>query len=213
MKKIIVAFLALILAIGITACNTDSDIVKSNDIDLVNNITKETVFGVDGRLIVVLNNNNSKNVKLEIEVFFYDEANGITDIEADIIHMKANSEFAYEIREVYSEQEIIEFSIKAEEDKINFQTTDLIISNKVKTEETINFKVKNNSDEMLEYITAAVVFYKDGKIIGLNKTGETNVEPGSSAEMLATLPTDSNYNKVDFDDYKINVHGITYKND
>jgi len=66
---------------------------------------------------------------------------------------------------------------------------------------------------MLEYMKVAVVLYKDGKIIGLNETGETNVEPGSSAEMLATLPTDSNYNKVDFDDYKINVHGITYKND
>jgi len=38
------------------------------------------------------------NVKLEIEVFFYDEANDITDIEADIIHMKANSEFAYEFQ-------------------------------------------------------------------------------------------------------------------
>jgi len=213
MKKIIVAFLALILTIGITACNTDSNIVKNNDIDLVNNITKETVFGADGRLIVVLNNNNSKNVKLEIEVFIYDEANDITDIEADIIHMKANSEFAYEIREVYSEQEITKFSVKAEEDKINYQTTDLIISNEVQTEESINFKVKNNSAEMLEYMTAVVVFYKDGKIIGLNETGETNVEPDSSAEMLATLPTDSNYNKVDFDDYKIIVHGITYKND
>jgi len=213
MKKIIVAFLALILTIGITACNTDSNIVKNNDIDLVNNITKETAFGADGRLIVVLNNNNSKNVKLEIEVFIYDEANDITDIEADIIHMKANSEFAYEIREVYSEQEITKFSVKAEEDKINYQTTDLIISNEVQTEESINFKVKNNSAEMLEYMTAVVVFYKDGKIIGLNETGETNVEPDSSAEMLATLPTDSNYNKVDFDDYKIIVHGITYKND
>lgn len=76
----------------------------------------------------------------------------------------------------------------------------------------INFEVKNNSAEKLEYMTAVVVFYKNGDIIGLSKTGETNVGSGSSAEMLAALPTNSNFDKVDFDNYKIYVHGITYKN-
>ena len=49
----------------------------------------------------------------------------------------------------------------------------------------------------------SVVFYKDGKIVGIDTDYASSVKAGRSANLKVYYPYDSNYDTVEFDDFKV----------
>ena len=66
-------------------------------------------------------------------------------------------------------------------------------------------QAKNNSKDTIDYITVAVVYYNQGKVVGITDGIASVVKPGRSGNFTLHFPYDANYEDVEFDDYKVLV--------
>ncbi len=218
-QKILSIFIFTFLTITLTGCNnvntkntsTGVNTNSSNNgnsnanliAELEKNITSSASVAVNGKLIVFAKNSNSVPIDMEIEVEFYDK-NGVilgSDTE-DFISVGANSEIAVEMYKTPETWDNYKIYIDAEQsdDKSYFDNLTINHSNNGKE---IAVQVTNNSNDQIDYIAVAVVYYQGDKAVGIEDGLELDVKPGRSANFNIYYPNDKRYNDVSFDSYKV----------
>ena len=65
-------------------------------------------------------------------------------------------------------------------------------------------QAKNASDELIQRFEVGILFYKDGKIVGVESSKEKLIDPESTIDFKILYPYNHNTNeKIDFDNYKV----------
>lgn len=200
---------------SITASGTNNSSSGSNSSSSSQVSTKELEKNVEtygavskhDKLIVFVKNNNKVAVDMEIEVEFYDKDGNIVGSDADDLKaVGSNSEVAVEMWDTPSSWDNYKLYVDLEQtDEIcYFDKVTLTHSN---TGEQIAAQVKNNSEDTIEYIKVAVVYYQGDEVVGIDDGIESDIKPGRSANFNLDFPYDSKYNKVRFDTYKVFITG------
>ncbi len=221
MKKILVCLLcSTILAFLLTGCgnstvdeSNQSSGIASSDFDaekIEENISiSEIDEALDGSLVAIIKNGNDEDVSLEIEAVFYDADENSLGSDSCILSIYKNQEMACEFYDTPSNYSNYEINITAEENYyINYSNQIEITNND--TGEKIVVQVTNNAGEELESIVVAVVFYKDGKLVGFSSSYDYNLRDGNKSTFNIYYPYDKNYDDVSFDEYKVYVSAYNY---
>lgn len=174
--------------------------------ELSENLTSSGTVAKDGKLIVLVNNNNDVAVDLEIEVEFYDE-NGII-VGSDDQYVEAvnkNAEVAIEMYLTPESFDNYKIYVDAEQSSYNTYFNDIELVHNNNGEEIV-VQIKNNSQDTIDTISAAVVYYQGDEIVGIDDDLEIDIQPGRSANLTMYYPTDNNYDDVAFDSYKVFIN-------
>lgn len=164
-------------------------------------------------VIAILKNNNKSNVSLSAKIVYY--SNG------RMIDASSESNYAFESGSTCA----LKFSAPTDSDyntvkydnydislSVEKGTNLICVSNKISVSsdfgvENVVATVKNNSNEKLEYITIAIVFYDSaGNAIGYDYTYADCKTAGSTDYISFDFPYDSNYDTIVPDNYEIFVN-------
>lgn len=187
-----------------TGTNTSKS-SKHTTIDLNKNVVTSEAVAKNGKLIVLVTNNNTVAVDMEMEVEFYDaEGTIIGSDDEGFTAVSANATVAAEIYSTPDKWDNYKVYVDVEEtNEISY--FDKISINHSNSDRKIAVQVTNNSDETIEQITVAVVYYQDDKIVGLENGYEFDIKSGRSANFNIYYASDKNYRDVKFDTYKVIV--------
>ena len=181
----------------------DSQNEEASDIE--KNISSNGILTEGNRFIVFATNNNTVAVDMDIEVEYYDE-NGIFvgSTQEYLTAVGAGREVAVEMWDPPAVFSTYKIYIEAEktEEKDYFDQIEMTNNN---NGQNIVVQVKNNSDETIDYITVAVVYYAQGKVVGITDGIASEVKTGRAGNFTLHYPYDSNYENVQFDEYKVLV--------
>ena len=97
-----------------------------------------------------------------------------------------------------------EINIKAEDNYYNNYSNQVDIKDN-NSGEQITVQVTNNAGEDIEYVDTAVVFYRDGKIVGYDEDYSDDLRDEKTATFNINYPYNENYDDVTFDEYKVYV--------
>ena len=181
--------------------STDNNLTS----DAENNISVDAALAENGKLIVFVKNNNTVPVDIDIEVEYYDADGKFLGSSSDyLMAVGTGIEGAMEMCEtpavfdnykIYTDVEI--------SDEIEyFDQVEMTHNN---NGQNVVVQVKNNSEDTIDYITVAVVYYNQGEVVGIEDGIASEVKPGRSGNFTLDFPCDSNYDDVEFDDYKVLV--------
>lgn len=194
---------------SITVDDEQIEIPSSTDNNLTsdaeNNISVDAALAENGKLIVFVKNNNTVPVDIDIEVEYYDADGKFLGSSSDyLMAVGTGIEGAMEMWEtpavfdnykIYTDVEI--------SDEIEyFDQVEMTHNN---NGQNVVVQVKNNSEDTIDYITVAVVYYNQGEVVGIEDGIASEVKPGRSGNFTLDFPCDSNYDDVEFDDYKVLV--------
>lgn len=185
MKKLYLLLLVAILTFSITTgCSNNGEnnegtntSTGTNDqaentnpqnpsVDLAQNVSSSGTMTQEGKLVVLVKNNNNVAVDLDIEVEFYDADGLIAGSDSDsLMAVGANAEVAVEM---YSTPESFDnykiyVDVTATEQISYFDKVELVHNN---NGEEIVVQVKNNSQDEIDYIEVGIVYYQGDKVVG-----------------------------------------------
>lgn len=227
LKKSLLLFLILGLSIFLlVGCGDDdessSSKKKKNDDDdkkSTSITSKESaldkveteVLGITpaGDYVIKLKNTNNKDVYVEsVTVNFFDnngtfaESNNTSDSYFCIPAHKELVTYVYgSSGHDYSKYAKSEIKLSSGEPFYEYRTElDTVFNN---TGSQIAFTATNNTDIDLDNVDVNVVFYKDGKVVGI-KSGSSNYgikKDGGKAYVNISYPYDKNFNEIEFDEF------------
>lgn len=191
-----------------TGKNTSKETGKSSasaTTNLEKNIQTSGSVAENGKLIVFTANKNSEPVDMEIEVEFYDNAGVIVGSDSEnFTAVGANSEVAVEMYKTPENWANYKIYVDVESTREKSYFNDLQITHSNNGSD-IAVQVKNNSNDQIDYITVAVVYYQGEKVVGIEDGIETDIKSGRSANFNIYYAHDRNYRDVPFDSYKVFV--------
>ncbi len=225
MKKLYLLLLVAILTFSITTgCSNNGEnnegtntSTGTNDqaentnpqnpsVDLAQNVSSSGTMTQEGKLVVLVKNNNNVAVDLDIEVEFYDADGLIAGSDSDsLMAVGANAEVAVEM---YSTPESFDnykiyVDVTATEQISYFDKVELVHNN---NGEEIVVQVKNNSQDEIDYIEVGIVYYQGDKVVGYDYDNEIDIKPERSANFSLYYPHDDDYDDVNFDTYKVFIN-------
>lgn len=183
---------------------------QKEEAELNKNYTMNDYILADKNIFIEFTNNNNVIVDAEFKVDFYDE-NG-TLINTDSVFArgvnaksKGYAEVSlYSANKKYDNYKITTKVSKSYIDKVYNDKIQIISQNKV--DNTIVGQIKNNHIEKIDNISLLGIFYdSNNKIIGIGVESLKDVNAGESASFKMYLPTDEDYNKVDYSKVEIIV--------
>ncbi|MDD4187253.1 MAG: hypothetical protein PHX04_00550 [Bacilli bacterium] len=184
--------------------NTNSNENSSKISDLEDNIIISGEITERGKLVILAKNTNNAVVDMDFEVEFYDVNGTIGGSDSDSLQaVGANTEVAVEIYSTPDNFDNYKIYIDVEPSDVisYFDKVELTHNN---TGKEIAVQVKNNSQDMIEYITVSIVFYKNNKVVGIEEDIESDIKSSRSANFVLNYPYKKiGYDKVDFDSYKV----------
>ena len=218
MKKKICSFLLCgFLILSLSGCGNDPNTNNSNQARGTNNkneFNAETIEknisitgsaeAEDGTLVAIVKNNNKESVSLEVEAVFYDENGDSVGSDTNYLSIYNNQEMACNFYNTPSDYSNYEINIKAEDNYYNNYSNQVDIKDN-NTGEQITVQVTNNAGEDIEYVDTAVVFYRDGKIVGYDEDYSDDLRDEKTATFNINYPYNENYYDVTFDEYKVYV--------
>lgn len=158
-----------------------------------NNVEYKTYFTESSEMIIIATNNNEKNVKIDIEIEFYDKNEKLVGVESNSVNASSKgNKFALNFSDIpkYFDSYKVYIDIK-EKDAISF-VRDLKTESQ-KTDEKVVVQIKNTTDKEIDYVKAAIIFYKDGNIVGYDESLEDDIKPDRSANFEFAYPKIDNY--------------------
>ena len=159
----------------------------------------------EGKLLVFAKNDTNTVADMDIEVEFYDENGAFVGSDIDYLTAVApGNEIVVEMYNTPTKFSTYKVYVN-EEETYNIEYLDEIETSHNNNGEEIAVQVKNNSSDEIDYITVAVVFYKNGEIVGFSDGIESSIKAGRSGNFNIYYPYDANYDDVEFDDYKVYV--------
>ena len=224
MRKKLLSLIALVFVFtAVTGCGSNSNSTGSNTStgtntnnnssnsktqqksskDLEKNIKSSGAVTDLGKLVVFVTNGNDVAVDMEIEVEFYD-ANGtiVGSDSEDLQAVGAKADVAVDMWSTPDSFDNYKIYVDVK------QTTNYSYFDKLKLTHNNNgneivAQVKNNSDDVIEYITVSVVYYQGNKVVGYDDDIESDIKAGRSANFTLNFPYDKRYDDVNFDNYKV----------
>ncbi len=193
------------------------DTINSNDgnadlVKLSKNIKSYGELAKNGMLIVFVTNDNNIALDMIVEVEFYDEKGTILGSQKEYLDgVGAKRDVALEMYDTPSKFDNYKIYVDVERTDYATYYDKLQISNN-NTGKNIVLQVKNNSQDEIQSIEVAVVYYNDGKVVGFDDNIAFDIKSGRSANFNFYYPKDKNYKIVQFDDYKIFVNEATTYN-
>lgn len=174
--------------------------------ELEKNITSSGAITELGKLVVFVKNSNKVSVDMGIEVEFYD-ANGtiIGSDSEDLLAVGSNGEIAVEMwstPETFDNYKIY-VDVEQTDENSYYNQVEVTHNNNGKK---IAVQVKNNSQDVIEYITVSVVYYQGDKVVGIDDSIESDIKNGRSANFNLDFPYNKRYDDVKFDNYKVFVN-------
>ena len=159
-----------------------------------------------GKLIAFVKNDNKVPVDMEIEVEFYDANGTIVGSDSEsLIAVGSNTEIAVEMYSTPQSFDNYKIYVDVEQsDEFSFHNKLEITHNN--NGEEIAVQVKNNSENVIDYITVSVVYYKNGQVVGIDDSIDDEIKSGRSANFTLDYPYDKRYDDIRFDDYKVFVN-------
>lgn len=158
-----------------------------------------------GKLVVFVTNDNNVPVDMDIEVEFYD-ANGniLGSGSDDLSAVGAKSEVAVDIWSTPENFDTYKIYVDVvQTTKISyFNNIELVHNNNGKD---IVVQVKNNSSDVIDYITVSVVYFQNDKVVGFDESIQSDTNPGRAANFILDYPYNKQYRNVYFDSYKVYV--------
>lgn len=196
--------------------DTDEVIQRPNHAtmtDLEKNISASAEMAKSKKLVVFAKNNNTTAVDMDIEVEFYDENETFVGSSTNYLTaVEKGKEIAVEMYETPANFKTYKIYINAEETE-ETEYFDKIEMTHKNNGETIAIQVENKSEDTIEFLSVAVVYYKDGKVVGIEDSTDLDVKPGRKGNFNIDFPYDAEYNHVEFDDYKVYVtEAYSYNN-
>lgn len=197
---------------NINSGTSSKDTRLYNPTELEKRVKVDSAVTEDGNLVVFITNNNDVIVDIETEVEFYD-ANG-TFVGASKGSLQAigkGIEVALEIWDTPTNWDNYKIYTNLEQSNsyCYFDKLNVTHSN---NGEKIAIQVANNSADIIESITVAVVYYQDNNVVGIEDDFESDIRSGRTANFTLDFPHDSEYNNVKFDNYKVFVNeAYSYK--
>ena len=145
---------------------------------------------------------------MDIEVEFYDENKAFLGSSTKFITaVTAGNEIAVELYETPVNFASYKIYIDAEESTaINYFDKIEITHNN--NGENILVQLENKSKETIEVLSVSVVYYNNGKTVGIKEGFEVDVKPGRKGNFTLDFPQDLEYEDVEFDDYKVYVKEV-----
>ena len=172
---------------------------------LAKNISSNGVHTKGGTFIVFATNKNNVAVDMEIEVEYYDEEGKILGSSSDdLMAVGAGQEIAIEMWEAPKNFATYKLYIDAEktEETEYFDHIEVTHNN---NGENVVVQVKNNSKETIEFMTVSVVYYKQGNVVGIADGIASDIKSGRAGNFNIYYPFDSEYEDIEFDNYKVFV--------
>lgn len=238
-KKLLLIILVLALSIFVLAgCGDDDDSSsssskkkKNNTLDntmstststsvtskesALDNVEKEIVgFTESGDCVIKLKNNNDKNIYIEnVTVNFFDNSGTFAEkcnAYNSFFCIPANDEiltYIWGYNKDYSQYPKYEIELSTGDPFCKFHTGLDVSTNN--TGSQIAVTVTNTTNADLDSVAVNAVFYKDGKVIGID-TGSTDygtkiAKNGGKGYINISYPYDKSYNDIKFDDVKVFV--------
>ena len=207
MKKIISLIIVVMVLLTFTGCSFEKNKVSRKVVDYSKKITKVSEgFTKQNNFIVVAKNNSKANIDLIVKVDFYDINDSLISTENAYLNgVGPKAEVAVQIANVPDGYSRYEISFKAET-SIYSKTFYNEVELTLKKDFTVTAEVKNNTKEIINYISAAIVYYKDNVIVGYDSNSVSDVKPRESAIFNFYQPNDFEYNEVEYDKYKVYIN-------
>lgn len=213
--------IGIILLTGGSKDSENNENNSNNEYNTINNNSeKEPVKGsleknikykeieLEDEIILILENNNKEDIYLDAKIEYYDENNTVVDYEDDMIFAFPAGEKTvavfYKTDRTYKNYEI---TLEAEKGRyyIAHQKDLKISSRDDKENEEITVTVTNNANVELDTLRVAVLFYKDGKVVGYDYDSQYKVAAGKSFALYLRYPYVGYDKTFEFDNYEIYV--------
>lgn len=181
---------------------------KYSATELEKNITSSAVLAKDGTLVAFISNKNDVTVNIELEVEFYD-ANGniLGSADTGLDAVGAKNDIALGIDDFRIPKDWDNYKLFVDVEKSDYTNYNDKVSFTHNTNKNdVVVQVTNNSDEEIEEITVAVVFYSGDTVVGYRDDDEYHTKPGRSANFNFSGPYDNRYNDLKYDTYKVYVN-------
>jgi len=171
-----------------------------------NNVEYKTYFTESNEMIIIATNNNEKNVEINVEVEFYDKNQKLVGAKTNNIDVSSKgSKFALNFSDIPKSYDSYKVYIDIEEIVDSSYLNDLK-SVSSKTDEKVVIQIKNTTDKEIEYIKTAIIFYKDGKIVGYDESLDDDIKPDRSANFEFNYPHDEEFETIKIDDYEVFIN-------
>lgn len=186
----------------IESSNTTIDKTMS---DIEKNISTSAELPEKSNLVVFATNNNSTPIDMEIEVEFYDaDGNFLGSSSDDLMAVGAGREVAVEMWNTPANFSTYKIYVDAEKTDVTnyFDQIEMVHNNNGKN---IVVQVKNKSEDTIEFMTVSVVYYNQGKVVGIADGVVSDIKPGRAGNFNIDYPYNSEYEDIKFDDYKVYI--------
>lgn len=160
-------------------------------------------------VIAIITNNYNFNINLSGTAVFYDSSNKMLDKSSDGNYCLAkgatcvlNFYAPYDSDYNYVDYSTYKVNYSCSEASATDRSSDISLTHNTGTD-NVMVEVENKGDEAFDYATVAIVFFKDGKVIGYNYNFADCEQPGTLSYLDFDYPYDENYDIVLPDDYEI----------
>ena len=198
---------------GGTNTNINTEVSKENVVVTLERTDSKRVY-------IFAKNNNSAHVELSIDVSFYDEQGNKIDYKPSYGKPEKNAvapgqelvfdeyDYAPENYATYK----IEYKVAASKKTNSYKKVEIVSHETIPDSSVFgeSFTVKNTDSTKMDYIYLKVVYYKDGKIVGVGSGTAMSVGASETQTVKVMVPTDRNAHKLAYDDYKLYIDVYNY---
>lgn len=192
-------------------------IEKFNATTASKNIKSELIDTGKG-VIAILKNNNKYPIAVDATLVYMDASGkAIGKSTADNYYFESGKECALSFSGPYDgdynsvgyDTYKISYKVSFLSSSIKSALSDIEVESNIGVDNVMVTAV-NNGKKSPSYTLVSIVFYKDGEVIGYDRTYADMEDPGAEDYLEFSFPYDENYDTIDIDDYKIFVNSSYY---
>lgn len=187
----------------------------SNNDGSIDSVKYDDMVLENGDILVFVENKNKSEISFTLNIEYYDEEGTKVGSNSDSIIGLSGGEKTV-VRFYHSDRKYKEYELSTEKMNSTYfesHKEDVSITSKDdKEEEEVVVTLKNNSKNKLDCAKVAVVYYKNGKVVGYSSDSEYDIDANKAVALYVYHPYDSNYNDIEFDKYEVYlVEAYSYK--
>lgn len=182
--------------------------------ELMENITY-TDYDLGNGVLVIVDNDNSCDVDLDIRVTYYNESGDMISLSTDYLWgCAAGGRGAAQVSPPYNKKyedipyDSYEIDIYADGTDSSYYSRnygpELEIQSNISSTDTVLATIKNPTGQTLDSVDLVCVYYSHGEPVGTSMQYLSDFGKKETVEFYP--PYDSNYNDIPFDDYEIIVN-------
>ena len=232
MKKLFTFIMILLLVFGFTGCSIipnktnvkknqvvtpvrekknkdeEKEVEEKEEKEWSKNITHEEEQIENGKLVLFAENKNDIAVNLFVTVEFYEKDElKVTDKES-LYGVGAKNKIAVSIYDTPDTYDSYKVSIEAKDEKSYKCYTDKLEVIDSEEDDKVVIQATNKSEAIIDYVSISVVYYKDGKAVGLSTGFDSTIKPDKTANFNIYPAYTKDYEYVEYDTYKVFINQV-----